>query len=415
MTTATEKFLRYITFDTQSQDDCEQVPSTEKQRALAEQLVSELHAMGASDVKLDSEHCYVYATIPATDPEAETKKLPVIGFIAHMDTSDAISGKNVKARLIENYDGSDIVLNEELGVIMKPSDYPHLLDNKGKTLIVTDGTTLLGADDKAGVAEIMTMAEYLIEHKEIPHGKIRIGFTPDEEVGHGVAYFDVEGFGCDWAYTIDGGAIGEIEPENFNAASAKVKIQGNSIHPGTAKGKMVNSQLVAMELQAMLPAFANPAFTEGYEGFFHLTDMVGTVEETVMNYIIRDHDKTKFEAKKELFNKVVAFLNEKYGAGTVNVTMKDSYYNMIEKIRPHRHLIDNAVAAMREHGVEPIIMPIRGGTDGAMLSYKGLPCPNLCTGGYNFHGKFEYITVEALEKISEILVSIVKLYSKPVA
>ncbi|MBP5159530.1 MAG: peptidase T [Lachnospiraceae bacterium] len=414
MKTATERFLRYITFDTQSQDDCEQVPSTQKQHLLAKELAKELEEIGAQEVRYDSEHCYVYATIPATDPEAEAKKLPTLGFIAHMDTSDAISGENVKARLIENYDGTDVVLNEELGVVMKTKDYPHLLDNKGKTLIVTDGTTLLGADDKAGVAEIMAMAEYLLEHREILHGKIRIGFTPDEEVGHGVSFFDVEGFGCDWAYTIDGGAIGEIEYENFNAAAAKVKINGNSIHPGTAKGKMINSQLVAMELQEMLPAFENPAYTEGYEGFYHLTDMTGTVEETVMNYIIRDHDRAKFEAKKEFFGKVVDHLNAKYGAGTVNATVKDTYYNMVELIKPHIHLIDNAVAAMREHGVEPIIMPIRGGTDGAMLSYKGLPCPNLCTGGYNFHGKFEYITVEALEKIAQILVSIVKIYDKPV-
>lgn len=411
MSTATSKFLRYVSYDTQSQDECEQVPSTDKQRKLARLLASELEEMGAEDVKFDEDHCYVYATVPATAKDAE--KLPVLGFIAHMDTSDAISGANIRPRLIENYDGSDVVLNSELGIVMKVAEYPHLRENIGKTLIVTDGTTLLGADDKAGVAEIMTMAEYLLSHREISHGKIRIGFTPDEEVGRGVDFFDIRGFGCDYAYTVDGGGIGEIEYENFNAASAKVQIKGNSIHPGDAKGRMVNAMLVGMELQSMLPTFMNPAFTEKYEGFFHLTDMVGGVESCTMNYIIRDHDRALFEEKKITFRRIADFLNEKYGEGTVTLTLRDSYYNMAEKIEPHMHLIHNAKKAMRALEVEPKLVPIRGGTDGARLSYDGLPCPNLCTGGYNYHGKFEYVTVEALEKISQILVELVKLYKRP--
>lgn len=397
-----ERFLSYIAIDTQSKDDQETVPSTKKQFDLAHKLYEELKEMGAQEVTL-SDHCYVYATIPSTLEEAA----PTIGLIAHMDTATAMSGTNIKPRMVENYDGKDIILNEEKNIVLSPSEYPSLLQHKGKDLIVTDGTTLLGADDKAGVAEIMTVAQYFLQHPEIKHPTIRIGFTPDEEVGRGVDFFDVKGFHADFAYTIDGGTIGEIEYENFNAASAKIKICGSSIHPGSAKGKMKNAILVAMELQQMLPAFDNPMYTQGYEGFYHLDCLEGTTEEASMLYIIRDHDKNKFEQKKALMEKVVAFLNDKYGKNTVTAQISDSYYNMKEKIEPHMYLIENAKKAMLANQVEPIVVPIRGGTDGARLSFMGLPCPNLCTGGENFHGKYEYIPVQDMEKVVEIIKTLV--------
>lgn len=403
MRSVKDRFLEYIAMDTQSCEDVEEVPSTKKQWKLAKRLVEELRQMGASDVHM-GEHCYVYATIPANDE----KNLPVLGFIAHMDTATAMSGKEVKARVLP-YQGGDIVLNEAQNIVMRAEQFPALVEEIGKDLIVTDGTTLLGADDKAGIAEIMTMAEYLLSNPEIKHGEIKIGFTPDEEVGRGVDFFDVEGFGADGAYTVDGGAIGELEYENFNAAGAKVKIHGTSIHPGSAKGQMKNALLIGMELEGMLPQEQKPAYTEGYEGFFHLDEMSGNVEEAVMAYIIRDHDRAKFEEKKKLFVQVVDFLNAKYGAGTVELSLKDSYYNMKEKLADHMELVENAKAAMKKIGIVPLIRPIRGGTDGARLSYMGLPCPNLCTGGYNCHGKFEYISVQDMEKVVELLISLCQM------
>lgn len=407
MKTVTERFLSYVNFDTQSMDDAESVPSTSKQFELAKQLCKELEEMGAKEVTL-SDHCYVYATIPATTD----RKLPVYGFISHMDTATAISGKDIKPRIIKNYQGGDVVLNDALNIVMEEKAFPSLTDQIGKDLIVTDGTTLLGADDKAGIAEIMTLAQYLLSHPEIEHGKIRIGFTPDEEVGRGVDFFDVEGFGADFAYTVDGGTIGEIEYENFNAAAAKIKINGASIHPGSAKLKMKNALLIGMEFQSLLPVFENPMYTENYEGFYHLDHFQGGVEDASMIYIIRDHDRDKFEAKKDFMKKTADFLNAKYGEDTVILEMKDSYYNMKEKVEPHMFLIDNAKEAMASLGIEPIVVPIRGGTDGARLSYMGLPCPNLCTGGHNFHGKYEYITVQGMESVVSILTNLVGIISK---
>lgn len=404
MRTVTERFLEYIAVDTQSADDMEQVPSTEKQFKLAKMLEKELKEIGAQEVRL-SENCYIYATIPAT---AANK--PVMGLISHMDTATALTGANVKPQIVQNYQGGDIVLNKELGIVLSEKQFPELVDEIGKDVIVTDGTTLLGADDKAGVAEIMTMAEYLINHPEIPHGEIKIGFTPDEEVGRGVDFFDVEGFGADFAYTVDGGAVGELEYENFNAASAKVSLHGTSIHPGSAKNQMINAILVGMELQSLLPKEQNPAYTEKYEGFYHLDEMKGSVEEASMVYIIRDHNRAKFETKKELFRAAVDFLNKKYGAGTVELVLKDSYYNMKEKIVDHMELIDNAKKAMEELGIVPRVQPIRGGTDGARLSFMGLPCPNLCTGGYNFHGKYEYVSVQDMELVVELLKKLVQMW-----
>lgn len=408
MKTVLERFLNYVKIDTESKDDMETVPSTDKQRNLAKLLVQELKEIGAENVRMDEEHCYVYATIPATTD----KEIPSIGFVAHMDTSPAMSGKDVKPRVVKAYVGGDIVLNEELNIVLSPKQFPKLNTYVGDDLVVTDGTTLLGADDKAGVAEIMTMAEYLLTHKEIPHGEIQIGFTPDEEVGRGVDFFDVKNFGAEFAYTVDGGTLGEIEYENFNAASAKVQINGMSIHPGYAKGKMLNAILLGMELQGMLPAAENPAYTEGYEGFYHLDSFSGCVESASMVYIIRDHDRAKFEAKKEYFKRACDYLNEKYGAGTFVPDIKDSYYNMKEMVEPHMHLIENAKKAMEELEVLPMVRPIRGGTDGARLSYMGLPCPNLCTGGENYHGKFEYASVQSMEKTVKILLKIIELYEQ---
>ncbi|CBK77938.1 UNVERIFIED_ORG: peptidase T [Lacrimispora saccharolytica] len=405
---AAERFLHYVSFDTQSKDDEEQVPSTEKQRVLAEVLKRELEEMGASDVRM-SENGYVYAVIPAT----ADKPVKALGFISHMDTAPAMSGTDVRPRIVENYGGGDIVLNEEKQIVMRVKDFPGMADCVGKDLIVTDGTTLLGADDKAGVAEIMEMAEFFLSHPEIPHGKICIGFTPDEEVGRGADFFDVEGFGADVAYTVDGGPIGELEYENFNAASGKVEINGRGVHPGSAKGSMINALLVGMEFQSLLPVFENPMYTEGYEGFFHLDQFRGDVESAHMEYIIRDHDREKFEKKKELFEAAAAYLNRKYGEGTVVVKLKDSYYNMKEKIEPENlYLIDIASEAMKALGIAPQVTPIRGGTDGARLSYMGLPCPNLCTGGYNFHGKYEFIPVQSIDTMVEILKDIVIRFEK---
>ena len=403
MSKVIEKFLNYVKIDTRSDENSTACPTTAKQHNLAKLLVKELEAMGADEITYDKVHCYVYATVPATKG---CENRPVLGFIAHMDTSPAVTGENVKPRIIENYDGKDIVLNEEKNIVMKVSDFPELVEYTGKRLIVTDGTTLLGADDKAGIAEIMTMAEQLLSHKEIPHGKIRIGFTPDEEVGAGADHFDVKLFGADYAYTVDGGKLGELEYENFNAAGAKVTFHGRSVHPGDAKNKMVNALLLAMEFQNMLPVFENPMYTEKYEGFYHLDLLSGSVEKAQAEYIIRDHDKDKFEQKKETFLRIGAYLNEKYGKDTVQIDMKDSYYNMREIIEQHMQLIENAKAAMEETGVNPIVVPIRGGTDGARLSYMGLPCPNLCTGGHNFHGRFEYICADSMEKIVEILLKL---------
>ena len=412
MSRVIENFLEYVKIDTESAEGSETTPSTLKQHDLARLLARQLQEMGAQEITYDKERCYVYASVPASKG---CENAPVLGFIAHMDTSPAVSGAGVKPRLIEDYDGGDIVLNEgsvdTAQVILKVADFPELAGYKGRRLIVTDGTTLLGADDKAGVAEIMTMAEYLLKHPEVSHGKIRVGFTPDEEDGAGADYFDVKLFGADYAYTVDGGKLGELEYENFNAAGAKVRIRGRSVHPGEAKDKMRNALLLAQEFQAMLPAAENPMYTCGYEGFYHLDALNGTVEEALADYIIRDHDKEKFEKKKVLFLQTGEFLNQKYGEGTFEITMKDSYYNMKEVIEKHMHLIDNAKEAMQELGIEPVVAPIRGGTDGARLSFMGLPCPNLCTGGQNFHGKYEYACADDMEKIAGLLVRIAEKYA----
>ncbi len=403
-----ERFIRYTKFDTQSDEQTNTSPSTMKQHELAKLLRDELNAMGAADVFYDEEHCYVYATIPANNEGADSCRL---GFISHMDTSDAVSGKDVKARIVENYDGGDIKLSSDGKYVLSPADFPELLNHKNQDLIVTDGNTLLGADDKAGIAEIMTMAQTLLLNPEIKHGEIKIGFTPDEEIGEGTKYFDLERFGADYAYTVDGGKLGELEYENFNAAEVELIINGRSVHPGDAKNKMLNATLVAYEFQSMLPVFENPMYTEGREGFYHLTMMKGTCEKAVCYYIIRDHDIEKFKVKKDTVKRIVDFLNEKYGEGTVELTMEDSYYNMIEKIRPHIHLVDNAKKAMEELSITPIDQPIRGGTDGAMLSYKGLPCPNLCTGGYNYHGRYEYAVIQEMRSTVDILLNICNIYS----
>ena len=413
MTTAVERFLKYVSYDTQSDE------AYEKQLLLANELKRELEEMGASDVRM-SEYGYLFARIPdntgstsahGASGVGQKTTIPALGFISHMDTAPSLTGTNVKPRIIQAYDGKDIVLNAEKQIVMKVSEFPFLADLKGQDLIVTDGTTLLGADDKAGVAEIMTMAEYFLSHPEIPHGEICIGFTPDEEIGRGADRFDVKDFGAAVAYTVDGGPIGEIEYENFNAASGKVRIQGASIHPGDAKLKMKNALLIGMEFQSLLPVFENPMYTEGYEGFYHLDEMSGNVEEAQLNYIIRDHDHEKFEQKKKFFTEAADFLNRKYGKGTVIAEVTDSYYNMKEKIEPCMYLIDTAKEAMTACGIEPEVVPIRGGTDGARLSYMGLPCPNLCTGGYNYHGKYEFIPVDSLQKTAEILVKIASLFS----
>ncbi len=402
--TVLDRFLNYVKINTESAEDSESIPSTPGQWDLAKLLIEELNNLGAADVRLD-EHCYVYATIPASDIKAE-EKYPVIGFIAHLDTSCAVTGRDVKPVVIRNYDGKEILLNKEQNYRISPVEFPELVKYAGQDLVVTDGTTLLGADDKAGVAEIMAMAEYFLTHPEAEHGTIRIGFTPDEEVGCGADLFDVPGFAADYAYTVDGGELGEIEYENFNAASGKLTFRGKSVHPGSAKNKMVNAVLLAMEFQGMLPVEQNPAYTEGYEGFYHVTKMTGVTEEASMHYILRDHDRAKLEEKKTYFLRVVDFMNEKYGAGTVTATVTDTYYNMREMIEPHPQLVTQLEDAMRKLGIVPKVMPIRGGTDGARLSYEGLLCPNLCTGGGNFHGRYEYACVQSMEIITKLLCEI---------
>lgn len=400
----TERFLKYVSFHTTSDQASTTTPSTDNQKVLAAELVKEMKEMGIADAQMD-QYGYVYGTIEATK-DCEDK--PYIGLISHMDTSDAISGKDVKARIVKNYDGKDIVLNEEKNIIMRTKEFSHMADYVGQDLIVTDGTTLLGADDKAGIAEILTLAEQLMNNKDIPHGRIRIGFTPDEEIGAGADHFDVERFNADFAYTVDGGKLGELEYENFNAAGAKVIVHGVNIHPGEAKNKMRNAILMGIEFNSMLPANEIPSCTEGYEGFQHISSISGNEEETMLEYIIRDHDKEKFNEKKATFEKVTAYLNDKYGEGTFELSLKDNYFNMKEKIVNHMEIVDRAEAAMKTVGVEPIIVPIRGGTDGARLSFMGLPCPNLSTGGHNFHGRYEYIPVQSMEKMVQILQEIIK-------
>ncbi|MEQ2457520.1 peptidase T [Flavonifractor hominis] len=400
---AIDRFLKYVTYDTQSDEHSTTTPSTDKQKVLGAALAEELDQMGLYNAHMD-EYGYVYAWLPAT---AGCEGIPCVGLIAHMDTSPSAPGAGVKPRIVR-YEGGDIVLNEEKNIVMKAAEFESLAKYVGKELIVTDGTTLLGADDKAGVAEIMSAVECLVQHPEIPHGRIAVAFTPDEEVGAGADHFNVEGFGAAVAYTVDGGELGELEYENFNAASASVVIHGVNIHPGSAKNKMKNALLIGLEFAGMLPPAETPAHTEGYEGFYHLCEMHGDETETRMDYIIRDHDRAKFEARKAYLVRAAAYLNDKYGAGTVELTVKDSYYNMREQIEPHMYLILRARAAMEAAGVTPMEVPIRGGTDGARLSYMGLPCPNLCTGGVNFHGVHEYIPADALTKMTEVLVHLVK-------
>ncbi|QNO15076.1 peptidase T [Alkalicella caledoniensis] len=401
-----ERFLRYVKFDTESDPESETCPSTQKQFALGNELVKELKEIGLEDVSMD-ENGYVMATLPSNLDE--NKDIKTIGFIAHMDTSPDMSGNNVKPQLVEKYDGKELILNTERGVVLSPSEFPDLKDYVGETLITTDGTTLLGADNKAGIAEIITAMEYLINNPDIKHGTLKIGFTPDEEIGRGADLFDVKKFNADFAYTVDGGPIGELEYENFNAAGAKIKIQGRNVHPGSSKNKMINSMLIAMELNSMLPTAEKPEYTDHYEGFIHLTNISGHVEETKLQYIIRDHSKELFEKKKEVLEQSVAFLNTKYGKNTVELNMKDSYYNMKEKIEPVIEIVELAKKAMFEMGVTPMITPVRGGTDGARLSYMGLPCPNIFTGGHNFHGKYEYIPVNSMKKAVEVIVKIAEL------
>lgn len=399
-----ERFLHYVRFDTQSDANSNTTPSTRKQLNLGMDLVAELNRIGLSDVNM-SENGYIMATLPSNSH----KKIPVVGFIAHIDTSPDFSGKNVKPKIVPHYDGGNIILNKEENIILSPTDFPELLHYKGQTLITTDGTTLLGADDKAGIAEIITAVEYLIEHPEIEHGTVKIAFTPDEEIGRGAHQFDIKAFGADFAYTMDGSEIGEIEFENFNAAQAVVTIKGRNVHPGGAKDKLVNASLIAMEFNSMLPVAQRPEYTTNYEGFFHLTDLKGSVEEASLTYIIRDHDRSKFEHKKKMVEDIALFLNEKHGANRVEVSLKDQYYNMREKIEPVMHIVKIAERAIYEAGIKPLVRPIRGGTDGSILSYRGLPTPNIFAGGHNFHGKYEFVPVESMEKAVEVIYRIIQL------
>ncbi len=398
-----DRFLRYISVDTQSNEESESQPSTAKQLDLLKMLCKELNDMGV-EATLD-EYGYVMASIPGNT------EAPAIGFIAHVDTAPDASGKDVKPQIIDKYDGGAIDLRGVPGLQLRPEEFPEMLHYVGETLITTDGTTLLGADDKAGVAEIMTAVQYIVEHPEFKHGPVKIGFTPDEEIGRGVVKFDVKRFGADYAYTMDGGEIGELEFENFNAASAKIHVQGRNVHPGSAKGKMKNAILIGQEFNSLLPIEQRPEYTEGYEGFFHLISFKGAVEEADFAYIIRDHDRKKFEAKKVLIGQVADFINAKYGAGTVELTVKDQYYNMREQVEPHYHIIDKAVKAMEMAGLKAKIQPIRGGTDGANLSFKGLPCPNIFAGGLNFHGKMEFVPLRSMEKASEVILNIITLFA----
>ncbi len=401
-----DRFLRYVAIDTQSDENSESQPSTAKQLDLLKLLCEELNEMGV-EATLD-EYGYVMGSIPSNID----KKVPAIGFISHVDTSPDASGKDVKPQIIKKYDGKDIELKGVPGLALKPSEFPELLNHKGETIITTDGTTLLGADDKAGVAEIMNAVQYIVEHPEFKHGEIKIGFTPDEEIGRGVVKFDVKKFGAEYAYTMDGGEVGELEFENFNAASAKIHVQGRNVHPGYAKDKMKNAILIGMEMNDLLPVGQRPELTENYDGFFHITSFKGSVEEADFSYIIRDHDRAKFEEKKELIGKCAQFINLKYGEGTVTLDVKDQYYNMREQVEPYYFVVEKAVKAMEMAGIKPKIQPIRGGTDGANLSFKGLPCPNIFAGGLNFHGKMEFAPLESIEKASEVVLNIIKLYAE---
>ena len=400
--TLTDRFLKYVSFCTTSDEETNMTPSTPGQMEFAKYLANELKEIGMQEVTLD-DNGYVMATLPAN---VEGK--PVIGFIAHMDTAPDASGKNVKARIVTHYDGQDIVLNAEKNIVFEVAKYPEILDYKGQDIIVTDGTTLLGADDKAGLAEIVTACEYLIQHPEIKHGKIRVGFTPDEEIGQGADHFDVEKFGCDFAYTMDGGAVGELEYENFNAAGCKVKVHGVNVHPGYGYHKMINSMRIANQFATMLPRWETPEHTQGYEGFYHLIAMNGTVEETTLQYIIRDHDRARFESRKREMEHLARKINQEYGEGTVEVELRDQYYNMREKVEPVMHIVTLVEEAMKEVGVTPKVQPIRGGTDGARLSFEGLPCPNIFAGGVNFHSRFEYLPIPSMEKAMQVILQIVQ-------
>ena len=400
--TLTERFLKYVSFCTTSDEETNMTPSTPGQMEFAKYLAEELKQIGMTEVTLD-ENGYVMATLPAN-----TEGKPTIGFIAHMDTAPDASGKNVKARIVDNYDGQDIVLNAEKNIVFEVEKYPEILDYKGQDIIVTDGTTLLGADDKAGLAEIVSACEYLINHPEIKHGKIRVGFTPDEEIGQGADHFDVKKFGCDWAYTMDGGAIGELEYENFNAASCKVKVHGVNVHPGYGYHKMINSMRIANHFATMLPRWETPEHTQGYEGFYHLIAMNGSVEETTLQYIIRDHDRARFESRKREIEHLARKINQEYGEGTVEVEIRDQYYNMREMVEPVMHIVTLVEEAMKEVGVTPKVQPIRGGTDGARLSFEGLPCPNIFAGGVNFHSRFEYLPIPSMEKAMQVILQIVQ-------
>lgn len=401
-----DRFLRYVAIDTQSDEESSSQPSAARELVLLQMLRDELLELGVQ-ATLD-EYGYVMATIPSNTD----RQVPKIGFIAHADTSPDAPGKDVKPQIIRDYDGSAIELKGVPGMKLDPADFPELLAHKGETIITADGTTLLGADDKAGIAEIMDAVEYIVTHPEFKHGEIKIGFTPDEEIGRGVVKFDVERFGADFAYTMDGGEVGELEYENFNAASASVHIQGRNVHPGNAKDKMLNSILIAQELTSLLPAGQRPEHTEGYEGFFHLTGIKGSVEECTVNWIIRDHDRAKFERKKDFMQECCNFINAKYGSGTATPVIKDQYYNMREMVEPHYHIVEKAVEAMKLAGVTPRIQPIRGGTDGANLSFKGLPCPNIFAGGLNFHGKYEWVPLESMQKASAVILNIIKLFAE---
>lgn len=406
MATVVDRFLKYVKFDTESSPEAGKTPSTPGQMILAKELEKELHEMGLEDISLDDK-AYLMATLPANTD----KQIPTIGFIAHLDTSSDLTGKNVNPQIISNYDGKPIVLNKELNVVLSPDDFPELLDHKGDDLIVTDGTTLLGADDKAGIAEILTAIQYLKDHPEIKHGKIRIAFNPDEEIGEGAHNFDVEKFGAEWAYTMDGGEVGELEYENFNAAGAKITIQGRSVHPGYAKDKMVNALVIANKLINLFPANARPEHTSGYEGFIHLIGVSGSVDSATIQYIIRDHNRELFEQKKQLMKDCVDFINKLY-PDSVILDMKDQYYNMREKVEPVKHIVDIAFEAMLALGIQPNVKPIRGGTDGAQLSFKGLPCPNIFAGGLNFHGRYEFIPIQSMEKATNVIVKIAELVAK---
>lgn len=402
--TLTERFLKYVSFTTTSDENTKMTPSTPGQMIFAQYLVEELKSIGLQEVDLDK-NGYVMATLPANTD----KDIPTIGFISHMDTSPDMSGKNVKARIVENYDGGDILLNPEKLIVLETNKYPEIIKYTGQDIIVTDGTTLLGADDKAGLAEIVTAMEYLMAHPEIKHGKIRVGFTPDEEIGQGADHFDVKKFGAEWAYTMDGGEIGELEFENFNAAGARITFQGLNVHPGYAKHKMLNSMRVAQQFATMLPRHETPEHTEGYEGFYHLVGMEGTVEKSTLSYIIRDHDRDRFERRKKEIQHLVNKINAEFGQGTATPEIHDQYYNMREKVEPVMHIVDLAFEAMEAVGVKPNVKPIRGGTDGARLSYEGLPCPNIFAGGHNFHGRFEYVPVPSMEKAMMVIVKIVEI------